>query len=424
MHYALVADLMPREEFDERVWKKCEETGNILDENTAAMLVLEELGRAHIKIAEVLRARTEIVCFFGKILEIDGPRIFERKDAEGEQGLVAVLTLGDPSGTVFVTLWDALAAQADELKEGQVLEVVAKPRAGGKVTCAAMRESNVEIVETKRPPKLDVLETPFAVKILAAFPEREITRRDGSPAYLQEFIAGNSTGTMKLTTWSPEMFAEINEGDSVSITGIKRKEEEGKTEYTVLDSAEITILKEPVEVLTLDAGEVEEGHTPVVSGVVAAVSDVRRFTTRRGTESKVRNIKIKGRNGETIAAALWGAAADEFYEPGEEIEVINADAKLNRYGDIELSVGFTAVCRAKDNTVEYVSLRGMVIPRPEGITLDDGNAVWILSGAEDIPAGSIVDVRGAASRGRVEIEEYAVSAPNPEKVKEQAGQKY
>ncbi|HJJ29209.1 MAG TPA: OB-fold nucleic acid binding domain-containing protein [Methanocorpusculum sp.] len=422
MHYALVADLMPREEFDERVWKKCEELGNILDEHAAAMLVLEELGRAHIKIAEVSRVRTEIVCFFGKILEIDGPRLFERKDAEGEQGVVASLILGDPTGTVRVTLWDALAAQADELKAGQVLEVVAKPRTGGGgVTCAALRESSVEIVETKRPPKTDILDKPFEVKILVVFPDREITRRDGTPAYLQEFIAGNPEGTMKLTTWSPEMFAEISEGDSVSITGVKRKEDEGRVEYTVLDSAEITVLETPVEVLTVDAGEIDEGHTPVVTGVVAAVSEMRRFTTRRGTESCVRNIKIKGGSGKIIAAALWGDAANELYEVGEEVEVINADAKLNRYGDIELSVGFGAVCRPKVRDSEYVILHGTVIPRPEGVTLDDGNAVWLLSGADAIPAGSVIDVRGTASRGRVEIDEYAVAAPDLDGAKEKLG---
>ena len=50
MHYALVSDLLTKEEFDERVEKKCEELGGAVDEICAAMLVVEELGRSHIKI--------------------------------------------------------------------------------------------------------------------------------------------------------------------------------------------------------------------------------------------------------------------------------------------------------------------------------------------------------------------------------------
>ncbi|HJK28353.1 MAG TPA: nucleic acid-binding protein, partial [Methanocorpusculum sp.] len=76
MHYALVSDLLTKEEFDERVEKKCEELGGAVDEICAAMLVVEELGRSHIKIGEIKDTATALVSFFGKILEITPPREF------------------------------------------------------------------------------------------------------------------------------------------------------------------------------------------------------------------------------------------------------------------------------------------------------------------------------------------------------------
>lgn len=413
MHYALVADLIPREEFDERVWKKCEELGSIIDETTAAMLVVEEMGRAHIRIADIAHSRTDIVCFFGKVLEKSEPRIFDRKNGEeGEKGVVANLVLGDPTGTVRLTLWDALAASVEELQIGQVLEVIAKPRPGGNAVCCALRESNVEIVDTKRPPKQDILENPLDVKILAVFPRREIIRRNGNPAELQEFIVGDESGTVKLTTWRPEIFDGIKEGDCVSITGVKRKEEDGVVGYSVFDTAEVEFLGHDIEVLTATPGEVEEGHTSVVCGTVTNVSDMRRFVSRNGKDMCVRNIKISGNDGKSVSVALWGQNAEDLYTAGEVISVINADAKLNRFGDMELSVGYSAVVRGSDSVPEAVTLQGMIIPRPEGLTLDDGNKVWLLSGAEGIPCGTAAEVKGVAARGRVEVAEVTVLHPD------------
>ncbi|MCQ2355981.1 MAG: hypothetical protein MJ014_03020, partial [Methanocorpusculum sp.] len=123
MHYALVSDLLTKEEFNERVEAKCEELGGAVDEVCAAMLVVEELGRNHLKIGEIRNTAPALVSFFGKILEITLPRKFKR-DGDGEdqeRGLVASLILGDPTGTVKMTLWDAMAAAVPELEVGSVL---------------------------------------------------------------------------------------------------------------------------------------------------------------------------------------------------------------------------------------------------------------------------------------------------------------
>ena len=52
-HYALVDDLISKEEFEQRVETKIEECGDLIDEPTAAMLVIGELGRQHVKIREL-----------------------------------------------------------------------------------------------------------------------------------------------------------------------------------------------------------------------------------------------------------------------------------------------------------------------------------------------------------------------------------
>ena len=211
---------------------------------------------------------------------------------------------------------------------------IAKPRLGKKeVTCLALRESNVVIVETKKPPISETMTSPLVGKILVAFPLKEILRRDGTPSSLQEFIIGDASGTARLICWTPELFSDIGEGMAVSITGVQRKEDDGIVEYVVSDAAEIEILPNEVEILSIDADDVTDGLNPVVLGVVTSVSEIRTFTTRRGTESRVRNIRLCGSSKKNMTnVAVWGDAADDLFLPGDLVQVINSFAKLNQIG--------------------------------------------------------------------------------------------
>ncbi|MEA5037345.1 hypothetical protein SDC9_23522 [bioreactor metagenome] len=421
MHYALVSDLLTQEAFEERVEQKAASLGGLVDEVTAAMMVVDDLGRSHVKIGSIPSAQTQVVSFFGKILEIRPPREFTR---EGEPpGLVASLVLGDPTGTVVMTLWDERAEAAGELEVGSVIEVIARPRSGKKeATCLALRESSVTIVETKKPPKSEVMAAPLTARILVIFGVREITRRDGTAAFLQEFIIGDASGTARMVTWTPELFADADEGSCVSITGVERKEDDGIVEYVVSDSAEIKIIPGEIEVLSKDASEVTEGQNPVVTGVVTAVFEVKTFITRRGTESRVRNIRISGSENKGGAnIALWGDAADMLFLPGDSVQVINAEAKLNRYGELELSVGRGSAVRMPAVPGEAFFGTGMLILRPEGLSLDDGTGVWILQTDETPLVGTTADVEGICRNGRVEVTGIRPHPADPPLLKKRLG---
>ena len=404
MHYALVSDLLTKEAFDERVEKKVESLGGLVDEVTAAMLIVDELGRSHIKIGEIPSARTSLVSFFGKILEIKPPHEFTR---EGEgPGLVASIVLGDPTGTVTMSLWDERAQAVSELDVGSVIEVIGKTRLGKKeITCVALRESNVTIVETKKPPTSEIMASPLVGKILVAFEVKEITRRDGTPSSLQEFIIGDASGTARLVCWEPELFSDVDEGACVSIDGVQRKEDEGIVEYLVSDAAVISILPEEIDVLSMDADDVTEGQTSVVTVEVISVTDIRSFITRRGTESHVRNVRITGSSKKTtVNVALWGDAADVLILPGDAIQVVNAVTRLNKYGDIELSVGRGSAMRSMITPGKKCSVSGMVIPRPEGLSLDDGKNVWMIFTEANPVAGAQVQATGTCRSRRIYVE--------------------
>ena len=408
MHYALVSDLLTREEFEQRVEEKAESLGGIVDEITAAMLVVEDFGRSHVKIGDIPKATAAVVSFFGKILSIEGPREFTR-EGESTPGLVASLVLGDPTGTTKTTLWDEQAAAVSELAVDSVVEVIAKPRFGKKeVSFVALRESSVEIVETKKPPTSEVLANPFVVTVLHISPVREIERRNGTISYLQEYLVGDESGTTRLSTWSPENFSDVDVGTTVSISGVSRKEDDGIVEYQALDTAVVTPHPTHVPVLTIDAGDVEEGQCPVVTGTVVSVSEVRTFINRRNTESKVRNIKIQGEDGDELAVSLWKDEAEKLLLPGDAVEIINAVAKPSRFSGLELSVGHGSVIRVLSEEEEPAELSGRVVLRPIGLTLENADGVFVLIGDNLPEPGLFVTLSGMRSGVRFQVlEGYA-----------------
>ena len=144
----------------------------------------------------------------------------------------------------------------------------------------------------------------------------------------------------------------------------------------------ITPHPQPIEVLTCDAGEAAEGQTSVVTGVVRSVSPVRTFTTRRGTEARVKNIKLGSEKGYGyVNVACWNEAADTAVLAGDKIEVINAPAKLN--------------------------------PRSEGLTIDNGTEALLLVTDQPLTPAQRIRAGGVCKSSRLyaeRIETVPVSA--------------
>jgi len=96
---------MTQDEFDSRVKSKVSEWAGLLDDRTAAMIVLDELGRLDVpfnRIAELEDA--EEISVRGKVTSISPIRSFTRKT--GESGRVVNVQLDDGSGRCTLVLWD------------------------------------------------------------------------------------------------------------------------------------------------------------------------------------------------------------------------------------------------------------------------------------------------------------------------------
>ncbi|ABN57843.1 MULTISPECIES: nucleotide-binding protein [Methanoculleus] len=409
-HYLLVDDLLEKGEFERRVEGKVAESGDLLDERTAAMLVVKDLGRSHIRIRD-LAAAPSLACFFAKVLAVEEPREFERPD--GTPGLVANVTVGDETGRARLTLWDEKAAGVSEIEAGDVLEILGRPKGKGKVpdvTAVAVQEAACEIScdegrDASAPGPAGDLE----VRLISIESPRAFVRRDGTPGEMVEAVIGNEDGVFRLVAWAPAVLLGVEPGENVVIRGAVARENDRGVEYSLGESASVVHSDGEIDLPMNTVAGIEEGGTYSLAGTVLSVQPPHSFTTRNGRQSSVRNLVIADPTGE-IPVVVWGEKADEHLVPGDRIEVYNATARRGRYGDLEvhLSWGSALVLLAQEE--KEVEVEGTIIATREGIALDTGDACYLLD--EPLPIGSRVRARGRVHRGVICLSDIEAVMPD------------
>jgi replication factor A1 len=392
-HYALVDDLIGREEFEQRVEEKIQQCGDLLDDTTAAMIVVQELGRSHVKISK-LSGDSSLFSFFGKVLSITPPREFARRD--GEKSWVAYLILADETGQVQAVLWDEKAAAVAEIELGEVLEIIGKHPPGTKkdITVLALRKSPCEIICSAeiQPRFVPAERKDLVARILTLNEPRIIERKDGSTTTLIEGCIAYSGGTARIITFSPEFLAELNEGTVVRICGALEKARGYGREFVIDDKSRIMAEDQDVPFQMTPLREVRIGTICSVEGAIASMQPIRDFTTRDGRHGHVRNVQIT--DGQTsLQAVLWGELALQSLIEGDRITIYNGTGKSGRNGELELHAGTGSFIRVYlPDQGHEAELEGTVIATRNGTFLDNGQERFLLTG--DLPNGHEVKVRG------------------------------
>lgn len=122
------ASELDKDELEEKVEEKLEEFEGLVSEEGAVHLVAKEHGvdlsesdAADLKIENVVPEMRKVV-IKGKVLRVSDMNTFSR-DGDEEDGKVQNLVLGDDTGTIRVTLWDEQTEIAQNVDEGDVIEM-------------------------------------------------------------------------------------------------------------------------------------------------------------------------------------------------------------------------------------------------------------------------------------------------------------
>jgi replication factor A1 len=123
--YDRVKDLLAKDAFDARVRAKVEEWGALLDEDSAARLVLDEFGRgtANFQTVKELREGMEVALRV-RVEGFSPIREFHRQD--GSPGRVVNADISDETGRSRLVLWDEDVALVEQgrLRVGMTVRLV------------------------------------------------------------------------------------------------------------------------------------------------------------------------------------------------------------------------------------------------------------------------------------------------------------
>jgi len=401
-HYALIDDLITKEEFEQRVEKKMDECGDLTDEPTAAMLVVGELGRQHVKIRE-LSGRSSLFSFFGKVIDKTEPREFDRRD--GEKGWVATLLLGDETGTTRVVLWDEKAGAALEIALGDVLEVIGRHpgKSGREIYALALRKAGCEIAcnplaTGSGAASLSVEPVDLDVRLIGTEPPRTFTRRDGTEAEMVEAVIGDAQGTARLVAWAPELLMNIPAGTAIHITGAKPNDRSDCRAYSIDEKSTVSVIKEHIAVPFASLASVSDQGIYSVQGEVKTVQEPRAFTSRDGSLSWVKNLCISD-GSDDVNVVLWGEKALIPVHTGDRIRIYHARAKPSRFAGIELGAGRGSILCVPEETPQEIVFCGTIIAGNGCTFIDDGTDRYLIEG--NFPHGSNVRVSGMLLRNRI-----------------------
>ena len=401
-HYALVDDLLSREEFERRIEAKMQECGDMVDETTAAMLVVKDCGRHHVKI-KALDAKSSLFSFFGKVISKSEIKEFLRP--EGEKGLVANLILGDETGQVRAVLWDEKAMAAKEIDPGDVLEVIGRRtgRSAGDINVLALRKAVCDIqCQTSVEPHLSPpRRKDVEVCLIAREQPRPVARRDGTTVDLCEAVVGIEEDLCRLVCWQPDLIESLPEGATIRITEALEKFRQSGREYVVDEKSTVSPGDQPVGYRLHTLGDIKEQGIYSVTGTVKSVQPARTFSTRDGRTSHVRNIVIAEGDSE-IRVVVWGERALMPVMPGERIGVYLGKSREGRFGDLELHVGGGSFIRViPDTEQKEVEMTGTAISTRHGLFIDDGCDLFLIDG--NLAHGHEFHIRGILSGQRLAL---------------------
>jgi len=412
-HYALVDDLVSREEFDRLIEKKIADCGNLADETAAALLVVKDLGRSHVKIRG-LRGKSSLFCFYAKIIGFSGVTEFDRQS--GEKGLVARLTVADETGQADLVFWDEQAAALEETFEiGDVVEIIGRHgKSARDIMPLNLRKTLVdidcvmEVRERKTPQRVDL-----HAHIVSLAEPKEFTRRDGTKGEMVSGLLADSMGTARLLVWETSLLAGIRPGMSVHVSGALAKEGDyGGREIVFDEETEITPAETVPKIPITPLNTLVPEQNVTVRGTLTRIFPAKMFTRRDGTTSWVRNLYLSDDLTE-VPLVLWDEEAKRALLSGENIIIYNAYVKTGRTGENEISVGRGGALTVLPGEGEHIRVEGIVLCVPEGTILSSRDGSWLAD--TKLPHGTPAVMTGFACGKRLfceseEVLEYDVNS--------------
>lgn len=187
-------------------------------------------------------------------------------------------------------------------------------------------------------------EVTLQTRVLNVSPKKQFSRKDGSQFYLRNMTVYDKDSAVVVKLWDekanlPEM-ANISPGDLIKIIKAYVKSDlNGQLTVNIgsgssIERAETESAIPSIDSITKDVSELKEGdNNVVVSGMLDGPITFSEFTNFKGMPGTALRLRLKGRDGRSMRAVLWGksdADVPKVIPAGTKARLIGVKAKTNQ----------------------------------------------------------------------------------------------
>jgi len=237
--YEYIQDLMTRQDFSKALKEKAIEFDDLLDENTLALYIVDELGcntHSDTKIAELEEGTDATV--EGHVTAMSDTREFSRKN--GSKGKVVNLEVQDLTGSCRVVLWnnDASLIDTENIHIGTTLKIIngyTKHGMSGLELHLGRWGLLKNVSKDHQPLPQKQLMNEITGELVDKEPTKAFFKENGEFGFVTTIILRKDNVEYQLIVWDKKVkeIQQFSLGDTLQILDIMKKEKNGAIEFHV-----------------------------------------------------------------------------------------------------------------------------------------------------------------------------------------------
>jgi len=229
--YNKIKDIKTKEEFQKEINSLKKEYDDLIDEETLALLIVDNLGRNQENVCKIKEITTGTECtVIGKVTRIKQSRSFNRKN--GTSGRVVNLEISDETGTCGLVLWnrDVDLVNNKTIKKNTNLKIIngyVKDGYNGielNLGRYGLIETIDEEIDVKQP-----ITSSIKGEIVDVQPSRAFFKDDGEFGFVTKLKLETKDGLKEITIWDEKVkeIQKYDEGEKIEISNIDNREKNG-----------------------------------------------------------------------------------------------------------------------------------------------------------------------------------------------------
>lgn len=235
--YKQIKDIKTKQDFEKEISKIKKEYDELLDDNAAALLIVDELGRNKQNIVRIADLEPEMECtVLGEITNINKSRNFNRKN--GSTGHVINLELKDDTGTCGLALWDKDVERIANktIQIGTKLKVINGYTKNGfngiELNVGRWSLLEIEPGDTTELKKEKSESNIIKGKLVEIEPTRAFFKDNGEFGFVTNMTLEMNGKIKQITVWGEKVkeIQKLKPGDLIEINNVNIKQNNGKEE--------------------------------------------------------------------------------------------------------------------------------------------------------------------------------------------------